>query len=130
YELFIPVGSDESKKSKEIQVVLATRNPEFIATCTEMQNLHSDAEAEAWLLKNHDRLFPRVDVRGLASFGIDMKETERKKLMDLDSDIVKDFTMIDDGSKPNLKSGLTFCGVGLLSIGAGFLYWRSKREET
>ena len=129
YELFIPLTSP-GLTNDEIHVVLATKNPELIATTIEMQSLKTDAETAAWAIKNHERLFPERTVQGLARFGVDMKDSERRKLMALDQDIVKDFTMIDDGSKPNLNSGLSFCGVGLLFLLGGAWYLRSRREES
>jgi hypothetical protein len=129
YELFVPISSRNATNEESIHVILVTKNPVLIATTIEMQSLKTDAEIAAWVVKNHERLFPERDVQGLARFGVDMKDSERRKLMALDQDIVKDFTMIDDGSKPNLNSGLSFCGVGLLFLVGGAWYARSRREQ-
>src|SRR5260370_5102309 len=79
-EIFIPVRSSFDDDGK-VSVLLASRNPEYLATFAEMQNLESksDAEAAAWGTKNYQRIFPRRDVVGLVRLVIDRHEKDSKR---------------------------------------------------
>jgi len=129
-ELFIPVEGLDSDKGSKTVVILATRNPEFIATCREMMNLKSESEGMVWALKNHERVFPQRDISGLVRFGIELKDKERAQLAKLQANTVQDFIILDDGSKPSLASGLGFSGAGFMMLVGGIAFLRRSRDDS
>lgn len=130
YELFVPVSSRALMDDEKIAVMVATKNPRLIDTVMEMKTLKSETEQETWAIKNHERLFPMDDVQGLVRFGLDMKESERRKIAELDKNIVADFIILNDGAKPSLTAGLGFCAIGAAALAGGFLMVRSRREAS
>jgi hypothetical protein len=129
-ELFIPVESAESDEGGKTVVLLATRSPEFLATCREMMNLKSESESIAWMLKNHERVFPKRDISGLVRGGLELKEKERSQLAKLQDNAVSDFIMLEDGEKPSLTSGLGFSGAGFLMLVGGIVFLRKSRDDS
>jgi len=98
--------------------------------CKEMMSLKSDAETLAWAVKNHERLFPKRDVSGLVRFGLEMKDEERSKLMKLQENADRDFILLNDGSKPNLISGLGYSGAGVLILLGAIAFLRKGRDAS
>jgi hypothetical protein len=126
-ELFVPVhGAGE--KTEEVHVLLSTKSPDLMRTFMEIQGLKSEATAMAWMLKNHDRAFPKRDIQGLVRFGIEMKDKERRKLANLQSNLTKDFIILDDSKQPELMKSLGFLIGGVAALGGGIMFMRRNRE--
>jgi len=127
-ELYMPVKSQESRTNREVFVLLATRDPDLMATFAEMQNLKSETEEREWVLKNKERVFPRRDVQGLVRFGIDLNDKDRRRLANLQSHLASDFIILDDGKRPELGKSLGFLVAGMVLLIAIVAWARKQRE--
>jgi hypothetical protein len=128
--LFVPVTAAKHDDNKKIQVILSTKDEVMMETMKEMQQQKSTAAALTWIAKNSDRCFPKKDISGIVQFGIDQKDSERKKLASLQGDLADDFIIIKDGEEPKaLVSGLMLGGGILLLIGLLSNVF-SKNEDT
>jgi hypothetical protein len=128
-ELFIPVHGVE-EKSQQIQVMLATKSPELMATLREMQGLKSEQDATAWALKNQERVFPHRDVSGLVRFGLDMNEKDRSKIKELQANLANDFIILDDGKAPSLGKSLGFLVGGVMVLGIIIMMFLRNRQAS
>lgn len=133
-ELYVPVRSlsAEGKKDQkeQIHVVLATKDPNALETFSEMQNLKTEDAAVLWALKNRNRIFMHRNVGGLVQFGINLKDTERRKLANLLQNAADDFIILEEGAQPSFAEGLGLGVGGLMLAGAMILYVRRNREAT
>jgi hypothetical protein len=128
-ELFIPIhGADES--NEVIYVLVATKSPELLKTMAEIQALNSEKDAITWMIKNRERAFPKRDVSGLVRFGIEMDDKDRRKLANLQSNLAKDFIILDDGKEPEMIKSLGLLGVGVAAIVGGVAFLRRNREPS
>jgi hypothetical protein len=129
-ELYVPVRSQRPEGKKEkVQIVLATKDPNALATFSEMQNLKTD-EAAVWAIKNYQRLVLRRNVGGLVRFGVNLKDSERQKLANLLQNASDDFIILQEGAQPSLAEGLGLSTGGLMLAGCMVLYVRRNREPT
>lgn len=124
---YIPVF-DPASDSKEVHVLLKSRNSIFLKTIQEMTNLKTEQEAEAWAKKNHDRIFPHADVTGLVVSGIDLKDQEREELAKTQKNIAEDFVIIDEDAQPSFAAGAGCTVAGLASLGCLVVYFRKKQQ--
>ncbi len=129
-EIFIPVRSSFDDDGK-VSVLLASRNPEYLATFAEMQNLESksDAEAAAWGTKNYQRIFPRRDVVGLVRFGMDRNDKD-SKLANLYKNAEQGMIIIDENKEPSLVTSLALVMAGFALVVAGVLIRRRNQESS
>ena len=111
-------------------MLLASRNPEYLATFAEMQNLESksDAEAAAWGLKNARRMFPRGDVIGLVRIGMDRNEKD-SKLANQYKNAEKDMIIIDENKEPSLVTSLSLVIAGFALVVAAVLIRRRNQDS-
>lgn len=116
--LYVPVAVPKLSENKKVQVILATKDDVMMETMKEMQQQKSTTAALTWIAKNSERCFPKKDISGVVQFGIDQKDSERKKLASLQGDLANDFIIIKDGEEPAiLLSGVMFTGGVLLLLG-------------
>lgn len=128
--LYIPVTTAKKSDDKKVHVILATKDEAMLATMKEMMQQKPSSVALAWISKNLDRCFIKQDISGVVQFGIDQKDSERKKLTSLQGDLADDFIIIKDGEKPEfIISGLMFAGGVLLLIGLLSNIFSSKKDS-
>lgn len=128
-ELYVPVRSMRPEGRKEkVQIVLATKDPNALATFSEMQNLKTEDAATLWALKNRNRIVMQRNVGGLVQFGINLKDSERQKLANLLQNASDDFIILEEGAQPSLTEGLGLSTGGLMLAGCMVLYVRRNRE--
>jgi hypothetical protein len=127
YEYYVPVESGSSATAK-IHILLKTADPGLKATIAEMNKLHSDASARAWMQKNYQRAFPRLDIRGLVRYGIDLKSSERDQLADADKNIAQDFIILDSDAQPSFAAGIAYTITGFALLVALLLYSNRKSD--
>lgn len=127
YEYYVPVESCNSPTGK-VHILLKTADPELKATIAEMNKLNSDAAARAWVLKNYRRAFPRLDVRGLVRYGIDLKSSERDQLAHAEKNIAQDFIILDSDSQPSFAAGIACTITGFALLATLLLYSNRKRD--
>jgi hypothetical protein len=128
-ELYVPVrrlGPDAKKE--QVHVVLATKDPNALATFSEMQNLKTEEAARLWAVKNRSRIFIRRNVGGLVRFGVNLKDSERRKLASLLQNAADDFIILEEGAQPSFVEGLGLSTGGLVLAGCMVLYVRRNRE--
>ena len=128
--LYIPVYTGKKSDDKKVHVILATKDENMLATMKEMMQQKSPTAALTWISKNLDRCFVKKEISGVVQFGIDQKDSERKKLTNLQGDLASDFIIIKDGEKPEfIISGLMFAGGVLLFIGFLSNVFSSKKDS-
>jgi len=127
-EYYIPV-LDPNSDSREVSVLLKTRNPTFLKTIREMTNLKSDQEAETWVKQNRDRIFPRTDITGLVVSGMDLKDQERDELAKTQKNIAEDFVILDEDAQPSFAAGAGCTVAGLASLCGLVVYFRKKQQQ-
>ena len=127
-EVYIPVSAPKESADSEnapVQILFTTKDPEIIALLKEAGSVQSDEDAMRFALGNLDKLYPTRDISGLVRFGIDMRDKEADELRKLNSNLVEDFIMIDDGKKPEWTGAIAL-PIGLLL--AYFVFWPKKQK--
>lgn len=128
--LYIPVTAGKKSDDKKMHVILATKDEAMLETMKEMMQQKSPTAALTWIAKNLDRCLIKKDISGVVQFGIDQKDSERKKLSSLQGDLAEDFIIIKDGEKPEfIISGLMFAGGVLLLLGFLSNIFSSKKDS-
>jgi hypothetical protein len=128
-ELYVPVYPNDSKEGK-IQVLLATKSPDLIQTVMEVNALESRADAKAYDEKNHDRLFPKRDIKGLVRYGIELNDNDRRKIAGLLENAAKNFIIVDDTKSPELSKSLGLLLGGFAFLAGGIMYVRRNKEDS
>jgi len=128
-ELFIPI-TGETEGKDEVHVLMVTKSPELLQAIAELESKKTESEVMMWAIKNRAISHPKQGVTGLVRFGIDMKDKERSKLMQLQSNLAKDFIMLDDGLKPALGKSVGLLALGVMALGGGVMYMRRNKETT
>jgi len=128
-EVYAPVHSLNEPAGARILVLVATKAPEVLSLARELDNLTSKKEAEQFMEKNRDRLFPKKDVQGLVRFGLDLKSEEHSQLAALDKDLAPDFIIVDDGKKPEFATSLGLFLAGLAIPLVMLKIFRHNSEE-
>lgn len=123
---YIPVLVPASD-SKEVHALLKSSNPTFLKTIKEMVNLKSDTEAETWLRKNRDRIFPKESITGVICSGMDLKDSDREKLAQTQKNIAEDFVILDENAQPSVVAGFSCTAAGLASLCGLVVYFRKKQ---
>ncbi len=121
--LYIPVVASREEKGAA-QIVLDTDDAKYISLVAEM-NAVADAKALEFITKNTDRIWPKVDVRGLVEFGVEGNSSHREQLTKMNMKLAPNFVIIGDGKQPNLWVGVG-CMVGGLILAGTFVMGRRK----
>jgi len=127
-EIFIPVRTSFDDNGK-VSVLLATRNQEYLDAFAEMQNLKSDADAEAWMAKNYARSFPRRDAVGLVRSGMDRNDKD-SKLASLYKNAEDDLIIIDENKEPNFLKSFSLVAAAFALVIAVVLIRRRNVESS
>jgi len=123
YEYYVPVRS-RSFPTDKIYILLKTADPGLKATIAEMNSAKSP---QGWALKNLKRVFPRQDVRGLVSCGIDLRSHDHDELAKVEK-VDKDFIVIDSDAQPSFAAGIAYTVGGFAVLAALVLYSNRKTE--
>src|SRR5262249_52315558 len=106
-ELYVPVRSCNLGQER-VHVLLATHDPELMATLKKRQKLNSIAELLAWELGNSERLFPKRDIRGLVRSRGSNSQKQHATLGRLQALVASDFIILNDNDRPSFAKGLMF----------------------
>lgn len=126
-EIFIPVRADIRDHSP-VTVLLASSNPEFLATYAEMQKLRSDDEATTWAIRSYARVFVKRDVTGLVRFGVNLDDKDRSKLAKFYQNGGDDFIIIDENKQPSLIKSFSLLGAGTALVLVGVVMRRRNER--
>ncbi|MEZ0229496.1 MAG: hypothetical protein ACAI25_12775 [Planctomycetota bacterium] len=127
-EVFIPIvpASAQVGDIKNVQVLLRTRRPEFIARVREIRALDkgTDAQAEKYIVDNMEKLFVKQDVQGMVEWGIASSSETRDAISNLTKRLAPNFMILRDGKQPEGSAGMAMLvgGVVLLLGGGAFLF--------
>lgn len=109
-----PPGLLAMKDPEPAKLLLHTTDPKYMALLNEINAL-TPAQTGAFVLKNADRIWPKVDLRGIMEFGVEASSKNRSQLEKLQSlKVAPDFAVLKDGAAPNLGLGAGLFGGGLL----------------
>ena len=125
---YIPV-IDPNSDSREVCVLLKTRNPTFLKTIREMSNVKNDQDAIIWVKQNRERIFPHTDITGLIISGMDLNEHDREELAKTQKNIAEDFVILDEDAQPSFAAGAGCTVGGLASLCGLVVYFRKKQQQ-
>lgn len=118
-EVFVPLydasddPNDEGVGARKAVVLLATKRPEALKLLKEIKDLKPEEQAK-FLSEDQARFHLSGDFSGLVQFGIELSDSERKKLATLDQSLDPDFVILEEGNKPDLGFSALMFGVGLV----------------
>jgi hypothetical protein len=124
-ELYIPVFADDDEKQEKIEILLASKDPVLKKLYAELGAQKDEQLAIKLLLSHKSQLWGQT-VKGVVRFGIELKDSDRKKLASLDNTLAPDFIIVDATNQPSLVGGLWPTAVGLLLAA---LFLRSLRKR-
>jgi len=115
-ELFVPLRPVENSTG-QVHAVVQTRHPILIATFLQLQRFKSPDEAGAWVSRNHEMVFPKRSISGLARVEHISNRPEWARLR---GSTAEEFLMVKEGERPGfgMNGWLFGVGIGAFVVGA------------
>lgn len=133
-EVFAPVVPLREQETVDIRLVLATKDPDARALIKDMRELEKQGDKAAgfaFLSKNAARMVVSRDLQGMIRQGVDRNDETLRKLKEIESNLVEDFAILDEGRRPGLVMPLALIAGGLLCWGLAVrLLVRRRRTST
>jgi hypothetical protein len=115
-ELFIPARGEGEEEGAPIHVLVATKDADLLSAANQLIKMQDESEMMKFAVENHEKMFRTVDVKGLIRYGVDLDDSDRDKLKNLDATLVEDFVILDDGKAPGYGRSLGFFAGGALLV--------------
>jgi hypothetical protein len=114
-ELFVPLRPVENSTG-QVHAVAQTRHPILIATFLQLQRFKSPDEAGAWVSRNHEMVFPKRSITGLARVE---HISNRPEWAALGGSVAEEFLVVKEGERPRfgLNGWLFGIGIGVFVVG-------------
>jgi hypothetical protein len=118
-EIYIPLRPVGYKDGDRDQILVATKDPELLDLAWELRDAKSSEEIARVILQSGKSLSIHRDVKGLIREGIDLKDSDVRKLRKVNPNLADDFIILAEGARPEptaillLVAGL-FLGAYLL----------------
>jgi hypothetical protein len=143
-EAYVPVYSQEQMKRRaalpegapdpeKTGLILATEDESILTTMREIHALDSkgQAETDAYLEKNGDKLWIKRDLEGMVRSGVNADDSTRKEIAGLTEAALPNFVVMQEGWKPNMGMGLAMLGGGVVMgiVTLVFLAGMFKKED-
>lgn len=128
-EVFIPVRPKGESLDAPVQILMSSKDKEILAAMEELNKAGEQSEEAALgtLARHADKLRMERDVSGLIKFGIESDSRTRDKLGKLDMNLAADFSILEEGARPELGTSIVLLGSGL--IGVFIILRRAARAE-
>ena len=105
-DVYIPLRAVDAQPDAKVCALLVTHDPATVALVGEMKAIADEKSALEFVLKNHERLMPVRDVRGVLQFGIESESDKRRKIAKLNDNLAPNFVVIADGEHPSVLRSL------------------------
>jgi hypothetical protein len=114
-EVYVPVIPTGQAPSKEIHILLATKDPMLLEIASKIRNLSSEEQVKQFAISHPAELYVTRDFEGLIRFGLEYKEDDERALKRENKNLTEDFVVVDEGLHPDYATtGLLFvCGIAL-----------------
>ncbi len=113
---YVPLRVPGDESEGKVQVLLLTKNPEVIKLLEEIKAAPNDIAALKLMVEKQELMRTPRTVRGLVMFGIESKDKERRKIAKLSDNLAADFTVIEEGKKPDAGQAIFFCVLAVLAV--------------
>jgi len=132
-ELFLPVLPADAEEDAKTSLVLVSKDPKLLGLMGEMGKLDAEkdeAKATEWATQHATELFSPRTVTGMVQFGIDLSESDRDQVKNLGDNLKPDFSMLEDGKKPELGFSLAMVGGSFACLVFGvFMFLRGRAPK-
>jgi len=129
YEYYVPIHGVGTPSGKTC-VLLRTSEPDIMATANEIKALKSESALLAWMSKNSARAFPKRNVQGVVSSGLDLRSSQREALEKVErNNTVEDFIILKANAEPSLAAGISFSAAGVAALLGLVVYARRKTAD-
>lgn len=121
----MPQPNAPPTKEAPIALVVTTKDESIIATLKQMQHLDimKPEEAKKWINENEHRFVLQKDVVGMVQAGINLDESDRKKIAELHGTMAPNYVIMDENKKPSLGGSFGMLIGGIVLGIVSLLYW-------
>jgi len=113
--LYIPIRPEGAAKGERVSLLLDTQEEGLLATANEFNRL-SSVDQLLYFAEHSENLVVKGEVSGRVARSTTMSTDRRERLRKLKTDLAEEFFVLEHGSLPSLRRGLTALVVGLLLL--------------
>lgn len=115
-KVYVPLRAAGDESKGKVQVLLLTREPEVIKLLEDLKAAPKDSAVPRVVAEKLELMYAARTVRGLVMFGIDSNDKERRKIAKLSDNLAEDFTVIEEGKKPEAGLAIVMCVLAVLAV--------------
>jgi hypothetical protein len=126
----MPKASAEFKPDAQVGLILRTKDPSILAKVKEMHALpDNEKQVEKWMDDHLTELLITRDITGMVESGLESDNDTRSQLAKLESSLMPNYAIMDEGKKPSIGiAGAKLTG-GILLLFGSIVFWRAKASK-
>lgn len=127
-EVYVPVTDPKGPKEQKVHVLLSMESARDIAVVEAMEGFKTEDDVVKYNKAHPNTLIQTRDVEGLVEYGVDLNESTRKELADLNKNTDPDFILLRDGQRPDMGTGIAKVLGGFALLGVTIFFVLRRRR--